>query len=91
MAVNVLILISQLANVLMGGDPDEMTSARAWRERHKPFWGMLCWYLDNASPLMWWRGNYSSHCEACYWAERQRVLQRVKDYEKSGHELNGRI
>ena len=78
--VNLLILVSQTFNVLMGGDPDEMLSARCWRLRKQPGWRELCLYLDNASPLMWWRGSYATHCEACYWEEKLRLQKRLKDY-----------
>ncbi len=81
MIVNLLILVSQTANVLLGGDSDEMLSARAWRLRKQPGWRELCWLLDNASPLMWWRGSYATHCEACYWEERRRLIERLADYE----------
>jgi len=80
MMVNLLILVSQTANVLAGGDPDEMLSARCWRLRKQPGWRELCLYLDNASPLMWWRGSYATHCEACYWEEKLRLQKRLKDY-----------
>jgi len=80
MMVNLLILVSQTFNVLMGGDPDEMLSARCWRLRKQPGWRELCLYLDNASPLMWWRGSYATHCEACYWEEKLRLQKRLKDY-----------
>jgi hypothetical protein len=77
---SLLILVSQTANVLLGGDPDEMLSARAWRQRKQSGWKELCWVLDNASPLMYWRGSYATHCEACYWEERRRLLKRLDDY-----------
>ena len=80
MIVNLLILVSQTANVLLCGDPDEMLSARAWRQRKEPGWKELCWVLDNCSPLMFWRGGYATHCEACYWEERRRLEDRMKDY-----------
>jgi hypothetical protein len=41
----------------------------------------LCWVLDNCSPLMYWRGSYATHCEACYWEERGRLLKRLNEYE----------
>jgi hypothetical protein len=80
MIVNLLILVSQTANVLAAGDPDEMLSSRAWRQRKEPGWRELCWVLDNCSPLMYWRGSYATHCEACYWEERGRLLKRLDDY-----------
>ena len=81
MILNLLIIGSQTANVLLGGDSDEMLSARCWRQRKEPFWRELCWLLDNASPLMWWRGSYANHCESCYWEERKRLVERLKVYE----------
>jgi hypothetical protein len=80
MIVNLLILTSQTANVIAGGDPDEMLSARCWRQRHQAGWRELCWFLDNVSPLAWWTGSYSSHCESCYWEERIRLKRRLKQY-----------
>jgi hypothetical protein len=81
MIVNLLILVSQTANVVLGGDPDEMTSSRAWRLRKQPGWRELCWMLDNASPLMGWRGIHSTHCEACYYAEKKRLEERLLVYK----------
>jgi hypothetical protein len=83
MIVNLLILVSQTANVIAGGDPDEMLSARCWRQRHQAGWRELCWLLDNCSPLMGWRGSYATHCEACYWEERKRLVERLKVYERN--------
>jgi hypothetical protein len=80
MIVNLLILVSQTANVLLCGDPDEMLSSRAWRQRKQMGWRELCWILDNASPLMYWRGSYTTHCEACYWEEKFRLDKRIEDY-----------
>jgi hypothetical protein len=80
MIVNLLILVSQTANVLCFGSEDEMLSSRAWRLRKQTGWRELCWILDNASPLMFWRGSYASHCEACYWEERGRLLKRLDEY-----------
>lgn len=80
MIVNLLILVSQTCNVLALGCPDEMLSARAWRQRKQPGWNLLCWYLDNASPLMFWKGSYATHCEACYYEERRRLQQRLDEY-----------
>lgn len=84
MITSLLILISQTFNVLLGGSEDEMLSSRAWRQRKEPGWRELCWVLDNASPLMYWRGSYASHCEACYWEERRRLLKRLDEYVQEG-------
>lgn len=78
--VNLLILTSQLANVFAGGDPDEMLCSRAWRLRSNWFWGAVCWVFDNIPPLSLWKGDYLYHCEACYWEERKRLLERLDDY-----------
>jgi hypothetical protein len=78
--VNLLILVSQTVNVMASGDPDEMLSSRCWRLRKQPGWRELCWMLDNASPLMLWRGSYTTHCEACYWEERRRLIERLAEY-----------
>ena len=87
MIVNLLILVSQTANVLASGDPDEMLSSRCWRLRKQPGWRKLCWMLDNASPLMWWRGSYASHCEACYLEERRRLIERLAEYGDAKEEV----
>jgi hypothetical protein len=72
--IQVLIAISQLLNACLGGDADEMLSSRAWRCRNdSAFWGSVRWWLDNASPLMWWRDAGMTHCESCYWAEIDRL------------------
>lgn len=80
MIVNLLILCSQTCNVIVGGDPDEMLSARCWRLRHESGWKQLCWILDNCSPLMYWKGSYSTHCESCFWEELRRLEKRIKEY-----------
>ena len=80
MLIKLLIITSQFFNVLAGGSEDEQLSSRAWRQRKEPGWRELCWLLDNASPLMYWRGSYATHCEACYWEERRRLEDRMKDY-----------
>ena len=81
MITSLLILVSQTANVLCFGSEDEMLSSRAWRQRKQSGWRELCWVLDNCSPLMYWRGSYTTHCEACYWEERGRLLARLNEYE----------
>lgn len=70
--IQVLIAISQLINACLGGDADEMLSSRAWRLREHWFWGAVRWWLDNASPVMWWRDEGMTHCESCWYAERNR-------------------
>lgn len=84
MIVNVLILMSQFANVLLGGDPDEMLCSRAWRLRGKSqFWFDVVTFIDYYTPLASWRGDYDSHCEACYHEERKRIAKRVMDYDST--------
>lgn len=52
--INVLIALDQLANALLGGDPDETISSRAGRMlklKNKPLWArILCWFLDFIDP-----------------------------------------
>ncbi len=77
--IQVLIAISQLINACLGGDADEMLSSRAWRLRDHWAWGWVRWWLDNASPVMWWRDKGMTHCESCYWAEISRLYQRYQE------------
>lgn len=44
---NVLIAIDQLANTILGGDPDETISSRAGKRQEEQTWAKcLCWLLD---------------------------------------------
>lgn len=44
---NILISIDQLANTLLGGDPDETISSRAGKKRDHQLWAKcLCWFLN---------------------------------------------
>ena len=44
---NILIAIDQLANVLLGGDPDETISSRAGKRQHEQTWAKyLCKFLN---------------------------------------------
>ena len=81
MIVNLLILVSQTANVALGGDPDEMLCSRAWRLKGtNQFWKDLVTFFDNYCwPLSKWTGIYSSHCEACYYEELRRLEKRMAD------------
>lgn len=79
--VSLMILFSQFLNVLVGGGEDEMLCSQAWRKRRQPFWRELCWLIDNFSPLMYWKGSYATHCEACYWEEKLRLQRRLGDYD----------
>ena len=46
--VNILIIISQTMNVIIGGDCDEMFCAAAWRYRNKSkFWSASRYIIDN--------------------------------------------
>lgn len=63
----VLIAVDQLANVaLFFGQPDETVSARSYRLRAHPLWGLLQRTLDH---VFWWQKN---HCQQCYDWERAR-------------------
>ncbi len=78
--VSLLILFSQFINVLACGSEDEMLSSRAWRLQADPVWGTVRLILDTAYPLSQWKGVYSSHCEACYQAEKKRLTERLRVY-----------
>ena len=78
--INLAISVSQFANVLCAGEPDEMLCARAWRLQADPVWGWVRSVLDTAYPLSQWKGIYSSHCEACYQAEKKRLTERLRFY-----------
>ena len=44
---NLLIAIDQLANTILGGDPDETISSRSGKLQHKRSWAKaLCWFLN---------------------------------------------
>lgn len=60
---DVLIAADQLANALIGGCPDETISARAWRLRQRPAWGVTRHVIDT---LFWFD---PSHCESSYQSE----------------------
>ena len=83
MIVNLLILVSQTANVLMGGDPDEMLCSRAWRLRNSSdFWAEVVTFFDvYCWPLSEWKGSYASHCEACYFEELRRLEKRMGEFK----------
>ena len=44
---NILIALDQLANTILGGDPDETISSRAGKRQHDQLWAKwLCWLLN---------------------------------------------
>lgn len=88
--ISILIIISQLANVAISSftedasenDADEMLCSKAWRLQEKPFWNTIKVFFDKyAWPLSIWKGKYSTHCEDCFYQEKNRLINRVKDYE----------
>lgn len=88
--VNILIVISQFANVIVSSftedrsdnDADEMLCSKAWRLRDKPFWANIKVFFDEyAWPLTIWKGKYSTHCEACFFQEKERLEDRIKQYK----------
>ena len=70
-------------NVLLSGSPDEMLCARAWRLKDKSKkWKIVTYFFDYYCwPLSDWKGEYDTHCEACYWEEKNRLLERLEDYK----------
>ena len=65
--MSLIIWLSQTVNVFLGGMPDEMLSARAYRCRDNWFWGIARVVLDIA---FFWQ---TDHCKQCYEWERQRL------------------
>lgn len=67
-AMRLAIAFDQTANVLLGGHPDEMISAKAYRIREKRRWPMLAidWLFFNVSGEV-------EHCKNAYEKERTRV------------------
>jgi hypothetical protein len=51
---------SQLLNTLLGGWPDETTSARSYRQRDKRFWGFMYRAIN---VLFFWQDD---HCKWAY-------------------------
>ena len=60
----VFIACSQLLNSLLGGWPDETTSARSYRERDKRFWGFMYRFVNM---LFFWQDD---HCKWAYEMEK---------------------
>jgi hypothetical protein len=80
--VNILIIISQVMNVIIGGDCDEMFCAKAWRYKNKSkFWYYSSYIVDNyVWPLSIWHYEGMTHCESCFWAEQKRLQERINEY-----------
>lgn len=66
MVWNILIALTQLANALLGGWPDESTSSRAHRQQHKLRW-RITRRIVNAVFIF-----ERDHCEAAWASERAR-------------------
>jgi len=82
MFVKIAILASQLINVVFfDGDEDEMLSSRCWRLKHDLWWLRVTIILDNLPILGSWKNKGMTHCESCYFSEKERIFQRIKDFE----------
>lgn len=65
--IRLLIGIDQMINTLIGGDPDETLSARAWRQRDsKKRWMYLQLFIDH---IFFWQDD---HCFHAYQEEFER-------------------
>lgn len=64
--LNNLIALDQLCNALLGGDPDETISARAWRCKDDKIWKYMRIFIDK---LFFWEKD---HCQSSYIAECKR-------------------
>ena len=63
----IFIAMSQLLSTLLGGWPDETTSARSYRMRHTRFWGFM---YDAINLLFFWQDDH------CKWAYELEALAR---------------
>lgn len=57
----------QTLNTVLGGEPDETLSSRAYRNRERPGWKQLRQVIDS---LFFWQDE---HCLGAYLAERERA------------------
>ena len=73
---NIFIAFDQLINTLLGSEPDETLSAKAWRMRLvSPAWRAAQVVID---ALFFWQ---EEHCKQSYFAEFERK-QLPKSYSK---------
>ena len=63
----VLVAFDQFLNTLIGGWADETFSARCWRLRERPFWGVVRRIVDT---ILFFDTN---HCEESYRSEILRL------------------
>ena len=64
----IFVLISQTVNVIcFNGFPDEMFSARCYRERNDPIWEKRRVFLDK---VYFWQDQ---HCQQCFVWEESRI------------------
>lgn len=47
---NILIALDQLGNTILGGDPDETISSVTAKNRDRPGWKQLGWFLERIDP-----------------------------------------
>jgi hypothetical protein len=67
---NILVALSQLGNVLLGGYPDESMSARAWRTGSRGKWpGALTRPLIDFVFWVVTLGRDTQHCKDAYESE----------------------
>jgi hypothetical protein len=71
----VFIALSQLLNSLLGGWPDESTSARSYRMRESLFWGFMYRAIN---VLFFWQKD---HCKWAY--ELETVARPVPPEQRS--------
>jgi hypothetical protein len=90
---NLLILISRMANVVIGGgESHTMLCAWAWENQccdGRAAW--VVWFIDNWTPLRWWvtPGVAWTHCQECWLKERQRkqVIWQIVESERKANGL----
>lgn len=69
--LNVAIAADQFVNTVLGGQPDETMSSRAWRNSLKGYW-YAKWSVKILDTVFGWLGD-SNHCKTSYENERVRA------------------
>lgn len=63
---NLLVILTQTLNTLLGGSPDESTSSRAYRLKDRKGWDYLYRFIN-------WLFNDTDHCFRAYLVEKERL------------------
>ena len=75
----VAVAFDQLCNAFFGGWADETLSARCWRLRHLPGWGLARLVIDGGALIF----RDKNHCEASYRSEVLRLQSPPEERDKN--------